>query len=234
MLIMHNVYPEGFDGVGAVGLFGTIMAVAAEDVSLGPIIHKSIMRMIGVCFGGFLGYIMLFFPVVLLPGARSACLFIILTVVVSGVQFCTKGGFPQLTAFLKQRKCSHMIIQFQIAFGTIFIGAWHSDTVNVMVATVRTLAIVYGCICLLVASMIALPQTSLHVSCAELAECLRKEGSLAVTIINDRTRGVEMQPFDHHAKEYAPLKPKPDEHIKLMESIETKLARGNSDYSFLI
>jgi hypothetical protein len=226
IIAMHHLYPQGFDGVGAVGLFSTIMAVAAEDVSIGPIIHKSMMRSAGVCLGGLLGYICLYFPVVILTSAREACLVIILTAVVSLTQYATKGGWPRLSALIKQRKGGHMVIQFQIAFGTIFIGAWHGSEVSVMVAVTRTLAIVYGCMCLLAASLIALPQTSLMASCSELASCLRTGGKLAVTVCSDRTNGVLLEPYDHLAKGFSALKT--DDHMKLMDSIDIKLSRGKA------
>jgi hypothetical protein len=224
ILVMHRVYPQGFDGVGSVGMFSTIMAVAAEDVSIGPIIHKSMMRTGGVCLGGLAGYIMLYFPVVLLPHAKSECLAIILPFFVFTVQYLTKGGWPRLTTFLKTNKGGHSIIQFQIAFGTIFIGAWYTDEMNIMVAIVRTLAIVYGCFCLLIAALVSFPQTSLHASCSELSHCIKTCGKLFVTVCSDRTKGVNLEPYDHVAKGFKAQKA--DDHIKLMDSIETKLARG--------
>jgi hypothetical protein len=231
VVVMHKSYPAEFDGVGAVSLFTTVIAVAQEDVSLGPIIHKSVLRVIGVCMGGLLGFLLLYFPVVFLKDGREVCLVLLLTVYVFMAQYSTRGGWPKVAAYLKERKAAHMTLQFQLAFGTVFIGGWTADKNSVATCLIRTMAIVYGCFCVLLASLVTMPQTSLFASCTELAQSLRAGGKLAVMVCNDRTKGVLLEPYDHLARGFAALKP--DDHIALMDILDTKLTRVQTLQPFL-
>jgi hypothetical protein len=232
MIAMHHLYPEGFDGIGAVSLFTAIIAVAPEDMSLGPIIHKSLFRVVGVCLGGLMGYILLFFPIVLVHHSREACLIVIITTYIFFAQYATRGGWSLVSSFVKDKRAAHMTLQFQLAFGAVFIGGWNSDQNSVLVSSIRTLSIVYGCVCVLLSSLITLPQTSLHASCSELASSLRAGGQLTVLVCSDRANGVRLDPYDHLARGFSSMKP--DGHIELMDTIDTKLARVQSLQPFLL
>ena len=224
VLFLNSIAIIKNDNVAAVGLFSCIIAVAGEDISMGPIIHKALQRSIGVCIGGLCGYILLFIPAVLLPNAPEACLLVIPSTFSFIIQWLTKGGWEYGTAFLKKRKAGHMIIQLQIAFGVVYVGSWKSSTVQADTAVIRTLAILVGCFVLFLASLISFPQTSLQVSCAELAASLKSSGKLVVTVCSDKTHGISLQPYDHLGKVKEEIKP--DDHVKLLDSIDTKLLRG--------
>jgi hypothetical protein len=226
VLFLKKFWQSSFDSVAAVALFSCIIAVAGEDQSLGPVVAKAIQRVCGACLGGFLGYIMLNIPMNLPSEYRDACLVLIPSFFCGFVQWSTKGGIDKLSKFIKANKLTHLLIQLQVGFGVVYVGSWSALTNGLMVAICRTLAIVFGIFSLLLGSIIAFPQTSLQASSADLAISLKTLGKLIVALCHDRVTGIELPPFDHRGRIFATLKT-PDEHMKLLDTIETKFARGN-------
>jgi hypothetical protein len=219
----------GFDSVAAVGLFSCIIAVTGEDTSLAPIIYKSICRSTGALIGGACGFLLLFIPMKLFPSNKKLALIIVPTIFVAFVQWLTQGGSVGLTKFVKEKKINHLVIQLQVAFGAVFVGSWNYPTGDALMTSVcRTAGILYGCVALLIAAVVAYPQTSLHASCASLAESLRAAGQLLETISRDRVEGRAMDPYNH--ARLPVVRTVEDEHATLLQKIETNLTRGELFY----
>ena len=230
ILFLKLYFQSYFDSVAAVALFSCIIAVVGEDQSLGPVLSKSLFRLIGVFIGGLLGYLFLYLPIVLFPNSKVECLLLIPAFFCGGIQWITKGGIPSLTKLIGKKKATHLLIQLQVAFGIVYVGSWDALNRGLLVAACRTFAIMYGCIALLLASLISYPQTSLNVSNIEIAICLRSVGKLFVAICHDRINCTEMNPYDHRGKVFSTLK-SPDEHMKLIDTIDSKVTRGISTHS---
>lgn len=229
--LMHTYFETNFDAVASVGLFSCICAVVGEDTSLGPVIYKSFYRSVGVCFGGICGYILLFIPILLFPDTKNICLIFVPTMFITLVQWISKGGNSYITKALKKHKAGHIIIQLQVAFGVVYVGSWDVPKNALGVAIFRTSAILVGCISLLLASLIAYPQTSLNAISFELATCLRTLGKLITTVTHDRACGVALAPYDHRGKVFdtALL----DDHIVMLDSVDSKLSRGTCALLFI-
>jgi hypothetical protein len=84
-----------------------------------------------------------------------------------------------------------------------------------------------GVLCLLVASLLAYPETSLHASACSLQACLLQLGSLARKVTDNRIQGRTMPRYDHRQLLFATT-PTPDEQITLLSSVDKKLARGSN------
>lgn len=214
-----------YDPIAAVAMYSSIIAVTGEDQSIGPVISKSLFRILGVLIGGIFGYLFLYLPTNLFPQQKVECLLILPAMFCGLIQWMTKGGVPSLTSLIKMKKATHLLIQIQVAFGIIYIGSWDALEHGFEVAICRTCAIMFGCIILLLASLISYPQTSMNVCNLEIALCLRSVGKLFVAICNDRVECVEMGPYDHRGKIFATLI-SPDDHMKMIDVIDTKLTRG--------
>ena len=221
IFVLESYFKNSFDSVAAVGLFSCIIAVAGEDTSLGPVIYKSACRAVGACLGGICGYALLYIPLRVMSSNRKLALIIVPTTFVALVQWLTKGGSDWLTALVKKKKIGHLVIQLQVAFGAVFVGSWSAPEDALMVSAGRTLGILYGCVTLLFAAMVAFPQTSLHASCEQLSACLRASGGLLEALCRDRIEGRSMDPYDHSKRSFVT-----DEHVTLLQKLDTKLTRG--------
>ena len=219
--LLESYFRNSFDSVAAVGLFSCIIAVTGEDTSLGPVIYKSACRGAGACLGGICGYALLFIPLRVMSANRKLALIIVPTVFVAMVQWLTKGGSERLTVFVKNKKLGHLIIQLQVAFGAVFVGSWSAPEDALMLSAGRTVGILYGCVTLLFAAVVAFPQTSLHASCEQLSASLRASGGLLEALCRDRIEGRSMDPYDHSKREFVT-----DEHVALLGKLDTMLARG--------
>jgi hypothetical protein len=224
VVVLKNCFGRSFDSVAAIGLYSCIIAVAGEDVSLGPVVHKAINRSIGVLLGGFLGYVLLFFPIVLFPNHKGSCLLILPTLFVAFTQWSTKGGWEKVSSIVKSSKASHMIIQMQVAFGVVYIGAWDAIEAEIDVAILRTIAIVLGCIILIFSTFSVYPQTSMRTATTEVIGSLKASSELASVICSDCRSGIVLPPFDHISKIF--LEKSSDKHIKLLDTIDMKISRG--------
>lgn len=229
ILILQQYFQSNFDSVAAVALYSCIIAVTGEDQSLGPVLSKSLFRFIGVFIGGIFGYLFLYIPTTLLPNTKVICLLLIPSLFCGTIQWISKGGIPKLSKLISNKKATHLLIQLQVAFGIVYVGSWDALDRGLLVAACRTCAIMYGCIALLLASLISYPQTSMNVSNMETAACLRNVGKLFVAICHDRIQCMEMNPYDHRGKVFATLK-SPDDHMKLIDTIDSKVTRGNFYY----
>lgn len=225
ILILKEYFKSSFDSVAAVALYSCIIAISGEDQSLGPVISKSLFRLIGVFIGGIFGYLFLYIPTTILPNAKIPCLLLIPSIFCGLIQWISKGGIPKLSKLISNKKASHLLIQLQVAFGIVYVGSWDALERGLLVAACRTCAIMYGCIVLLFASLISYPQTSMNVSNMEIATCLRSVGKLFVAICHDRIQCTEMNPYDHRGKVFATLQ-SPDDHMKLLDIIDSKITRG--------
>jgi hypothetical protein len=225
IVAMNAHISTSFDKIAAVSLFTAIVAVAGEDVSLGPVIHKAANRISGVCVGGFLGFVCLFFPALVFPDHKQVCLVVVPTLYVGLVQWATKGGWQRVSNTVKSRKGGHFVIQLQAAFGVVYIGSWDATEVEFIVAASRTVAITVGCVSLFLASLLAYPKTSLQVSGAELASVVKDYGVLGKTIFNGVAEGVQLQPMDHVSKHFDPAAKSTDPHVALLLKMDNALAR---------
>jgi hypothetical protein len=225
ILFLQSYFQSNYDSVASVALFSCIIAVTGEDQSLGPVISKSLFRILGVFIGGICGYIFLYLPTNLFSKSKIECLLLIPAIFCGFIQWITKGGMPSLTKLIKTKKATHLLIQIQVAFGIIYVGSWDALDRGFLIAACRTCAILYGCVALLIASLISYPQTSMHVCNIEIATCLRSVGKLFVAICNDRVECVGLGPYDHRGKIFAKMY-SPDDHMKIIEAIDVKLARG--------
>lgn len=225
ILFLQSYFQSNYDSVASVALFGCIIAVTGEDQSLGPVISKSLFRILGVSIGGIFGYLFLYLPTHLFQSSKVECLLIIPAIFCAWIQWLTKGGMPSLTKLIKAKKATHLLIQIQVAFGIVYVGSWDALDRGLLVALCRTCAILYGCLALLVASLISYPKTSMNVCCVEIATCFRSVGQLFLAICNDRVEGVGLGPYDHRGKVLATLT-SPDDHMKIIEAIDAKLTRG--------
>ena len=221
------------DNVAAVGLFSTIIVVIGEDISLGPVIYKSLFRSSGVLIGGVSGLLLLYFPSKLFPS--DPCLIIIPIAFVGLVQILTKGGSSTITAFIKKKKASHLVIQLQIAFGVVYIGSWNNPQNGLKAGINRTVAILLGCTILLLTSFIIYPVTSLYASAEELCICLRTSSKLLHITCKDRCDGITLPPYNHKARIFGwdITDIEPDPHMTLLDKLDAKLARILSLQPFL-
>ncbi len=89
-----------------------------------------------------------------------------------------------------------------------------------------------GAASLLLATLIALPQTSLQVASIELAIVLRSTAKLATMLCHDRAVGITIPPYDHRKKIFAAPNLPSDAHMKLLDTIDAKLNRGRKNISF--
>jgi hypothetical protein len=227
VFLMHEYWDSHFDNVASVVLFSSIIAITGEDVSLGPVLFKSIFRTVGVCIGGCSGFILLLFPTAVFPNSKTACLLVIPCVFVSTVQYICNGGSTYITALLKKNKAKYLTVQMQIGFGTVYFGSWDAPTDGLSIAIVRTGAIFLGVILLLISSLVVYPDTSLHASASELCVCLETCGQLLISSCKNRVGGVALPPYNHKARVFgwdvseAPI----DAHMKCLQTIDDKTAR---------
>jgi hypothetical protein len=226
ILFLQSYFQSNYDSVASVALFGCIIAVTGEDQSLGPVISKSLFRILGVFIGGVLGYLFLYLPTNLFSNSKVECLLLIPAMFCGFIQWITKGGMPSLAKLIKTKKATHLLIQIQVAFGIVYVGSWDALDRGLLVAICRTCAILYGCVALLIASLVSYPKTSMNVCSVELASCLRSVGQLFVAICKDRVECIGLGPYDHRGKIFATLI-SPDDHMKIIETIDVKLTRGS-------
>eukprot|EP00602_Paraphysomonas_sp_CaronLab_P000609 CAMPEP_0185022384 /NCGR_PEP_ID=MMETSP1103-20130426/5105_1 /TAXON_ID=36769 /ORGANISM="Paraphysomonas bandaiensis, Strain Caron Lab Isolate" /LENGTH=550 /DNA_ID=CAMNT_0027554431 /DNA_START=131 /DNA_END=1783 /DNA_ORIENTATION=+ len=229
---MHYHLSDKFDSVATVALFSCIIAVTGEDISLGPVIYKSIYRSLGVCLGGLCGFVLLCIPVYLLPNYKGECLLVIPTVFVAAVQWFTKGGSAYLTSLIKRRKAGHLVLQVQMAFGVIYLGSWEQPSNGLIKALWRTIAILIAAISLLLATLLALPQTSMHASAQDLSACLHSVGAWMDAVCRQRAIGETLPRYDHRGKVFGAMSTI-DPHMEMLDSIDAKITRVVSLQPFL-
>jgi hypothetical protein len=225
IFVLQKYLETIFDPVAATALFSCIIAVTGEDISLGPVILKTIYRSIGVVIGGISGYLLLFFPRLLFPNDKEVCLFLVPLLFIVIVQWLTTGGWLNLTTRLEKNKANHCVIQLQVGFGLVYIGSWDSPDGGFDVAVGRMGGILAGGIAVLLGAYLAFPDTSIHVSSSKLSASLKTAGKLLVALCKDRVSGVEMAPYDYRGKVFASLKT-PDDHMELIDTMDKNIARG--------
>lgn len=111
------------------------------------------------------------------------------------------------------------------------MGSWDDNQSGFNVALARTVAVLVGGVILLFSSFLAYPETSLKASSDSLSICIRTTGSLLVNLANDKIEDKELKRFDHRGKIFSSKSQ--DNHITMLELIDTKLNRVNSLQSFL-
>lgn len=225
IFVMQRYLDTVFDPVAATALFSCIIAVTGEDVSLGPVILKTVYRSIGVVIGGISGYLLLYIPMVLFPEDKEVCLFLVPLFFIVSVQWITTGGWRALTAHIEKNKGNHCVIQLQVGFGLVYVGSWDSPDGGFNVAFGRMGGILAGGVAVLVGAYFAFPDTSIHVSSSKLSASMKTAGKLLVALCKDRVSGVNMAPYDYRGKVFASLKT-PDDHMTLIDTMDKNIARG--------
>lgn len=89
-------------------------------------------------------------------------------------------------------------------------------------------SILAGVLCLLLASVLAFPETSLQASTSNMADSLQQLGTLYVKVTNHRIQGRAMPRYDHRQILFATA-PVMDEHVRLLMSVDKKCARGERE-----
>lgn len=135
------------DKVACVALFSCIISVTGEDESMGPVIYKLMFRSLGVLVGGLSGYLLLYFPTLLLPNYKGICLLVIPAVYITTIQYLAKWN-PFFSGVIKRYKAGHLLLQLQMAFGVIYVGSWDDRTHGFQVAITRICAVWVGSVSL--------------------------------------------------------------------------------------
>lgn len=230
--IVLSQYP--FDAVAGTTLFAFMISVGNEDESLGPVIHKTLNRFCGACLGGICGYCFILL-VLLFPSAFPYVSVIVFPLIfVTLVQAVAESTYVS-NNYIEKYKLKHFVIQVQVGFGLVYMGhvlsgssARRSDTFKV--AVIRTCAQMAGVLCLLIASLLAYPETSTEATARCLSETLNVVGDLTQTMVKTRVEGHTLARYNHHQ---VLLGAPPDAQISAFLSIEKKLKRATSLLPFL-
>lgn len=242
--IIQTSINTNFDNVAAVGLFSAVVVIIGEDVTLGPVIFKSIFRLFGVFLGGTIAYLLLLFTqnVLLSKSLKDISFFIFPCVYITIIQYLTKGGNEYITLLIKKNKGTHFLLQLQVGFGTVYFGYFNhirnndSNSLNSLyIALIRTFAIFTGCALLLIVSMLVLPQTSLYASAIELDICFKTSSELLITSCENRRNGTKLSPYNHKALVFGwnvndiPI----DSHTKCLKILDDKTSRSKFNIFYI-